>query len=118
MAVGASKPTVIADADGFFSVKSKMLVSMIILFLCNVLSYALMKLCQVENLCIYLCQISKAVVGIILFHQLTKLNLSANFLLILISVIKVRYDDFNGWLFFKGERIRHSLENVLLFQTI
>lgn len=27
MAVGASKPTVIADADGFFSVKSKMLVS-------------------------------------------------------------------------------------------
>lgn len=29
MAVGASKPTVIADADGFFSVKSKMLVSII-----------------------------------------------------------------------------------------
>lgn len=29
MAVGASKPTVIADADGFFSVKSKMLVSLI-----------------------------------------------------------------------------------------
>lgn len=28
MAVGASKPTVVADADGFFSVKSKMLVSM------------------------------------------------------------------------------------------
>lgn len=27
IAVGASKPTVIADADGFFSVKSKMLVS-------------------------------------------------------------------------------------------
>lgn len=27
MAVGASKPTVVADADGFFSVKSKMLVS-------------------------------------------------------------------------------------------
>lgn len=29
MAVGASKPTVVADADGFFSVKSKMLVSII-----------------------------------------------------------------------------------------
>jgi hypothetical protein len=28
MAVGASKPTVVADADGFFSVKSKMLVSL------------------------------------------------------------------------------------------
>jgi len=27
MAVGASKPTVLADADGFFRVKSKMLVS-------------------------------------------------------------------------------------------
>lgn len=27
MAVGASKPTVVADADGFFTVKSKMLVS-------------------------------------------------------------------------------------------
>jgi hypothetical protein len=27
MAVGASKPTVQADADGFFRVKSKMLVS-------------------------------------------------------------------------------------------
>ncbi|KAK4758814.1 hypothetical protein SAY87_020115 [Trapa incisa] len=27
MAVGASKPTVVADADGFFSIKSKMLVS-------------------------------------------------------------------------------------------
>lgn len=27
MAVGASKPTVVTDADGFFSVKSKMLVS-------------------------------------------------------------------------------------------
>jgi hypothetical protein len=27
MAVGASKPTVVADKDGFFSVKSKMLVS-------------------------------------------------------------------------------------------
>lgn len=35
MAVGASKPTVIADADGFFSVKSKMLVSF--LRLCNAL---------------------------------------------------------------------------------
>lgn len=35
MAVGASKPTVIADADGFFSVKSKMLVSF--LLLCNAL---------------------------------------------------------------------------------
>lgn len=30
MAVGASKPTVLADADGFFSVKSKMLVSFLI----------------------------------------------------------------------------------------
>lgn len=29
MAVGASKPTVVADADGFFSVKSKMLVSLL-----------------------------------------------------------------------------------------
>lgn len=29
MAVGASKPTVVADADGFFSVKSKMLVSLV-----------------------------------------------------------------------------------------
>lgn len=27
MAVGASKPTMVADADGYFSVKSKMLVS-------------------------------------------------------------------------------------------
>jgi len=27
MAVGASKPTVVADKDGFFSVKNKMLVS-------------------------------------------------------------------------------------------
>lgn len=27
MAVGASKPTVVTDADGFFSMKSKMLVS-------------------------------------------------------------------------------------------
>lgn len=26
MAVGASKPTVVADKDGFFSVKNKMLV--------------------------------------------------------------------------------------------
>lgn len=30
MAVGASKPTVLADADGFFRVKNKMLVSYII----------------------------------------------------------------------------------------
>ena len=29
MVVGASKPAVVADADGFFSVKSKMLVSAI-----------------------------------------------------------------------------------------
>ena len=29
MVVGASKPTVVADADGFFSVKSKMLVSVV-----------------------------------------------------------------------------------------
>lgn len=29
MAVGASKPTVVADADGFFSVKSKMLVNFV-----------------------------------------------------------------------------------------
>jgi pyruvate dehydrogenase E2 component (dihydrolipoamide acetyltransferase) len=29
MAVGASKPTAVADADGYFSVKSKMLVSFI-----------------------------------------------------------------------------------------
>lgn len=28
MAVGASKPTVVTDEDGFFSVKSKMLVSL------------------------------------------------------------------------------------------
>lgn len=27
MAVGASKPTVVADKDGFFSVKNKMMVS-------------------------------------------------------------------------------------------
>lgn len=32
MAVGASKPTVVADADGFFSVKNKMLVSVFPLF--------------------------------------------------------------------------------------
>lgn len=32
MAVGASKPTVVADADGFFSVKSKMLVSLPFIF--------------------------------------------------------------------------------------
>lgn len=31
MAVGASKPTVVADADGFFSVKNKMLVSPVLL---------------------------------------------------------------------------------------
>ena len=30
MAVGASKPTVVADTDGFFSVKSKMLVSVFV----------------------------------------------------------------------------------------
>lgn len=36
MAVGASKPTVLADKDGFFSVKNKMLVSyMIISFSCQ-----------------------------------------------------------------------------------
>jgi len=29
MAVGASKPTVVADSDGFFSVKNKMLVSIV-----------------------------------------------------------------------------------------
>lgn len=29
MAVGASKPTVVADADGFFSVKNKMQVSFV-----------------------------------------------------------------------------------------
>ena len=34
MAVGASKPTVVADKDGFFSVKNKMLVSCS----CNVFS--------------------------------------------------------------------------------
>jgi pyruvate dehydrogenase E2 component (dihydrolipoamide acetyltransferase) len=33
MAVGASKPTVVADKDGFFSVKSKMLVSEISILL-------------------------------------------------------------------------------------
>jgi hypothetical protein len=33
MAVGASKPTVLADADGFFRVKSKMLVSYIVYIL-------------------------------------------------------------------------------------
>jgi hypothetical protein len=33
MAVGASKPTVLADADGFFRVKSKMLVSYMIYIL-------------------------------------------------------------------------------------
>lgn len=32
MAVGASKPTVLADKDGFFSVKNKMLVSNMIMF--------------------------------------------------------------------------------------
>jgi len=30
MAVGASKPTVVADKDGFFSVKNTMLVSFIL----------------------------------------------------------------------------------------
>ena len=30
MAVGASKPTVLADADGFFRVKNKMLVSYLV----------------------------------------------------------------------------------------
>lgn len=30
MAVGASKPTVVADKDGFFSVKSKMMVSQLL----------------------------------------------------------------------------------------
>jgi hypothetical protein len=39
MAVGASKPTVVADADGFFSVKSKMLVS---LFSISFLIYKMM----------------------------------------------------------------------------
>jgi len=33
MAVGASKPTVLAEKDGFFSVKNKMLVSSIIISL-------------------------------------------------------------------------------------
>jgi len=33
MAVGASKPTVLADKDGFFTVKSKMLVSNMIISL-------------------------------------------------------------------------------------
>jgi pyruvate dehydrogenase E2 component (dihydrolipoamide acetyltransferase) len=28
MAVGASRPTVVADQDGFFSIKSEMLVSL------------------------------------------------------------------------------------------
>lgn len=38
MAVGASKPTVVTDADGFFSVKSKMLVSFLFLLtFCSVL---------------------------------------------------------------------------------
>lgn len=32
MAVGASKPTVVTDKDGFFSVKSKMLVSLFLYF--------------------------------------------------------------------------------------
>lgn len=32
MAVGASKPTVMADSEGFFSVKSKMLVSFVNLY--------------------------------------------------------------------------------------
>jgi pyruvate dehydrogenase E2 component (dihydrolipoamide acetyltransferase) len=33
MAIGASKPTVLADKDGFFSVKNKMLVSAISILL-------------------------------------------------------------------------------------
>jgi hypothetical protein len=37
MAVGASKPTVVADKDGFFSVKSKMLVSYAPVFKTSVL---------------------------------------------------------------------------------
>lgn len=44
MAVGASKPTVLADKDGFFSVKNKMLVSylslLITTFIC-LCTYAL-----------------------------------------------------------------------------
>jgi len=40
MAVGASKPTVLADKDGFFSVKNKMLVSYLLYLLLFV--YALM----------------------------------------------------------------------------
>lgn len=34
MAVGASKPTVVAGSDGFFSVKSKMLVSLSAKYVC------------------------------------------------------------------------------------
>lgn len=37
MAVGASKPTVLADADGFFRVKSKMLVSYIVVYILSLL---------------------------------------------------------------------------------
>lgn len=33
MAVGASKPTVVADGDGFFTIKSKMLVSSVWFFM-------------------------------------------------------------------------------------
>ncbi|KAF8378462.1 hypothetical protein HHK36_029802 [Tetracentron sinense] len=41
MAVGASKPTVVADRDGFFSVKSKMLVFCIILFEIHLSSFTI-----------------------------------------------------------------------------
>lgn len=42
MAVGASKPTVLADKDGFFSVKNKMLVSYMIISLNFLLGNLLM----------------------------------------------------------------------------
>ena len=51
MAVGASKPTVVAGADGFFSVKSKMLVSLL-------LSSFMMIACFISFACQLLCQYS------------------------------------------------------------
>ena len=54
MAVGASKPTVVADADGFFSVKNKMQVSLIdcslLLLFCSLFMELLACICAAIDL--------------------------------------------------------------------
>ena len=50
MAVGASKPTILADKDGFFSVKNKMLVSDLFIFLVLCLKVNLLYKCDIDML--------------------------------------------------------------------